>query len=79
MENMSNELLQEIRHLVKVLDKPKLTVYSLQNAADSFNVSVGFLKKGIEDGKLRHVKNGNRTYVTDEALKKFFESNTEYI
>lgn len=38
MENMSNELLQEIRHLVNVLDKPNLVVYSLQNAADSFKV-----------------------------------------
>ena len=71
-----NNLALEIR---SVLEKPKLKLFSLNSAAKEFGVSSKFLEKGIADGKLRYVKNGNRTYVTEDALKKFFESNGEYV
>lgn len=77
------DLMQELnlfkKDIEEMLKTPKLNVYTLNTASKTFGVSKEFLKKGIEDGSLKYVKNGSRTYVTDNALEKFFESNKEYV
>lgn len=73
------EVLTEIRELKGLIRSNRLRVYSLNQASESFGVSNDFLKKGIESGDLKYVKNGNRTYITESALKEFFESNNEFL
>ena len=59
-------------------DKP-INVFSLSEAADLAGVGTDMLKKGINAGTLKYVKNGNRTYVTAKALENFFQCCEEYV
>ena len=67
-----------MENLKIVSDKP-INVYSLSGAADLVGVSKNLLEKGIEDGTLKYVKNGSRTYVTAKALENFFQCCREYL
>lgn len=74
-----NELLQEIQDLKSLILKPKLKVYSLTSASKEFGVSRGTLEKGRDAGILKYLKNGSKTYVTEDAIKEFLESNKELV
>ena len=64
---------------LKLACEDPITVYTLSKAAKKLEVGTDLLKKGIEDGTLKYVKNGSRTYVTAKALENFFQCCREYV
>ena len=64
---------------LKIISEKPIEIYTISNAAKALGVSKSFLDKGIEDGSLKYVKNGSRTYVTAKALENFFQCCREYL
>ena len=64
---------------LKIISDKPIEIYTISSAAKSLGVSKGLLDKGIEDGTLKYVKNGSRTYVTAKALENFFQCCREYV
>ena len=58
---------------LKLINDKPIEIYTLSDAAKKLKVGSDFLKKGIDDGTLKYVKNGSRTYVTAKALENFFQ------
>ena len=64
---------------LKIISDKPIEIYTLSDAAKKLKVGSDFLKKGIDDGTLKYVKNGSRTYVTAKALENFFQCCREYV
>lgn len=51
----------------------EITLYSVEEIAEKLDVHARTVRTYIKDGKLRGRKAGGKWFVTEEALRAFFE------
>lgn len=47
--------------------------YSIQKAAELLDVSIGHLRNEFKRGKIKFVKSGRRTLITDDELRRYLQ------